>query len=123
MVHESQQVVNVLSISQILDFFVFPLVLFSSISGRRHIFPSFLSCSTMAMLCASARFFFAPYNQVPLQKDVKVNWVRPGQVVHESQQVEYIQYAGDEMNIPLRKLENSPKISSPFLVRCCAMSN
>lgn len=26
-------------------------------------------------------------DQVPLQKDVKVNWVRPGQVVHESQQV------------------------------------
>jgi hypothetical protein len=38
----------------------------------------------------SALAIFSRGYQVPLQKDVKVNWVRPGQVVHESQQVDYV---------------------------------
>jgi len=52
------------------------------------------STSTIAMLHTRPHVFSAPcsapYIQVPLQKDVKVNWVRPGQVVHESQQVDYV---------------------------------
>jgi hypothetical protein len=46
----------------------------------------YLFCCVGLLLC-SARFRLA---QVPSVRNVKVNWVRPGKVVHESQQVTHL---------------------------------
>ena len=50
----------------------------------------FPSSNLLCALVVLALAIFPHGYQVPLQKDVKVNWVRPGQVVHESQQVDYV---------------------------------
>lgn len=54
-------------------------------------------------------------DQVPLQKDVKVNWVRPGQVVHESQQVATFL----DINVTPDAGGRNQNAMGPLFLECC----